>query len=159
MNGLKYDAKRSTVPHFFARNLKVEFLTIRSSWSINLLIKSEYLSFSRLIQVISRFRFFALQMSKILMAFSCSPDLLLPDSAILLAAKLSVCQNKELLFKNFEREHREQHIASNSRHMELLYFSVLEKHFWINYFFSFFSKHVPIPELLASEYTFVIGNL
>ena len=104
-----YDAKPSTVmvPHFFVRNLKVEFLTIQSLWSIDLLIQSASLLFSRLIQVISRFIIFTLQMSKISMPFSCSSGLLLPDSTILLAATLSVCQNKELLFKNFGREHRE----------------------------------------------------
>ena len=66
-----YDAKRSTVmvPHFFIKNLKVEFLTIQSSWSIDLLIKLASLLFSQLIQVISRFIFFALQMSKIHQGF------------------------------------------------------------------------------------------
>ena len=85
------------VAHFLVRNLKVAFLTIQSSLSINLLIKPASLLFSQLIQVISAtFRFFILQMSKILMAFSCSFGLLLTDSTILLAAKLSVCQNSEL---------------------------------------------------------------
>ena len=85
------------VAHFLVRNLKVAFLTIQSLLSINLLIKPASLLFSQLIQVISAtFRFFILQMSKILMAFSCSSGLLLTDSTILLAAKLSVCQNSEL---------------------------------------------------------------
>ena len=98
-------------------------------------------------------------MSKILSAFSYISGLLLPNSTILLAAKLSVCQNSEFSFRNFGREHREYCIASSSHHVEFLHFSVLEKFFWIKYLFHFVSKHVPIPELLPSEYTFVIGNL
>ena len=62
---------------FFVRNLKIEFLTIQSSQSVNLLIKSASLLFSRIILVISRFRFFTLQILKILTAFSCSLGLLL----------------------------------------------------------------------------------
>ena len=73
------------------------------------------------------FRFFILQMSKISIAFVCRSDLLLPDPTILLAAKLSVCQNSELLFRNCGSENKERYIASSSCLVELLHFSVLAK--------------------------------
>ena len=56
-----------------------------------------------------RFIFFICRHEKFT-AFVCSLGLLLPDSTIVLAAKLSVCQNSELLLRHSGAEHKVKYL-------------------------------------------------
>ena len=92
--------------------------------------------------------FFTLQMSKILTAFACSLGFLLTDPAI-----SQGCQISYLLFTSCGKEHR----VLQSETLTLFFCAT--KVIWIKYFSPSFTKHVPILELLALEYTLVVGNL
>ena len=72
-------------------------------------------------------------------AFVCSLGLLLPDSTILLAAKLSVCQNSEFT-QTFGKWAQGNVFAAGTTHVELLHFSVLGKVLWVKCLSLFYFK-------------------
>ena len=82
-----------------------------------------------------------------------------PNSTIFLGRKLSACQNIELLFylEILEGAQGVIYWFQFSPCETPIYFYA-RKVYRIKYFFPFISEHVPIPELLASEYIFVISK-
>ena len=91
--------------HFSIIGLKVEFSNADITQSISTLLP-------RLMRVILWFIFFIYRHEKLfllllfLTAFTCSLGLLLPDSTILMAGNLSLCQNSKLLLRYLEMSTR-----------------------------------------------------
>ena len=73
------------------------------------------------------------------MAFVCSSDL--PDATILLAAKLSVCQDSKLLLRHSGGEHKSKCLPP-ALPVKLIHFSVLDKFSWIKCFSLFISTYI-----------------
>ena len=90
----------------------------------------------------SFFSFFLFFLFFFFMAFVCSSGLLLPDSKFLLAAKLSTCQivNYYSISQTFWRWAQAKVFAAGTPHVELLYFSVLDKVLWVKCFSLFYFK-------------------